>query len=234
MSLYGDVGNLITLKRRCEWRGICCEIVEVKVGLKATFREADLLFMGGGQDKGQKIVGQDLQNYREEIKELVEQGLPTLLICGGYQLFGKYFKTKDDIYIPGIGILNVWTVGGDKRMIGNVIVQSEVFGKLVGFENHSGRTFLGEGVKPIGKVVKGYGNNGKDRMEGAIYKNVIGTYLHGPFLPKNPSVADWLIKKALAYRYKEDIKLSPLDDFYEQLAHKSAEKRAYTAKTYHI
>jgi CobQ-like glutamine amidotransferase family enzyme len=119
-------------------------------------------------------------------------------------------------------------------MIGNVIVESPLFGKLVGFENHSGRTFLGEKVEPLGKVVKGYGNNGKDMLEGAIYKNLIGTYLHGPFLPKNPQVADWLIAKALSYRYKEEISLEPLDDTLEHLAHNSQERRAYTAKTVHI
>lgn len=234
MSLYGDVGNIITLLRRCRWRGIQCEIEEVKRGRKVDLREADLLFMGGGQDKGQRIVGQEMQNHKEEIKALVEEGLPALLICGGYQLFGHYFKTKDNVFIPGIGILDIWTVGGDKRMIGNVIVESPFFGKLVGFENHSGRTYLGEAVKPLGKVIKGYGNNGKDKMEGTIYKNVIGTYLHGPFLPKNPLVADWLISRAITYRYKEEIFLTPLDDAYERMAHISAEKRAYTAKTYHI
>jgi len=234
MSLYGDVGNIITILKRCEWRNIKCEIYEVKVGERADFRRADLLFMGGGQDRGQRIVGNDLQNYKEEIKELVEEGLPGLLICGGYQLFGKYFKTKDGIYIPGIDVLDVWTVGGDRRMIGNVVVESPLFGKLVGFENHSGRTFLGEKVKPLGKVVKGYGNNGKDKLEGAIYKNLIGTYLHGPFLPKNPQVADWLIAKALSYRYKEETQLEPLDDTLENLAHNSQERRAYTAKTVHI
>lgn len=234
MSLYGDVGNIITLLRRCQWRGIECEIEEIKQGKRIDFRNADLLFMGGGQDRGQRIVGQDLQNYKEEIKELVEKGLPALLICGGYQLFGSYFKTKDGIFIPGIEILNIWTVGGDKRMIGNVIVQSPFFGELVGFENHSGRTFLGEGVQPLGKVVKGYGNNGQDKMEGAIYKNVIGTYLHGPFLPKNPQVADWLISRAIAYRYEEEITLPPLDDVLEWEAHRAGKRRAYTGKTLHI
>ncbi|MBC7327762.1 glutamine amidotransferase [bacterium] len=226
MSLYGDVGNIITLRKRCEWRGIDCEIEEIKVGKNKNFREADLLFMGGGQDRGQRIVGQDLQNYKEEIKELVENGLPVLLICGGYQLFGKYFKTKDGVLIPGIEVIDIWTIGGDRRMIGNVIVQSSIFGKLVGFENHSGRTFLGEGIQPLGRVVKGYGNNGKDKLEGVVYKNLIGTYLHGPFLPKNPQVADWLIRKALTYRYREEIDLKPLNDELEIESHKAAERRA--------
>ncbi|MGC9004096.1 MAG: type 1 glutamine amidotransferase [bacterium] len=234
MSLYGDVGNIITLLRRCQWRGINCEVENLKVGEKRDLKEADLLFMGGGQDRGQRIVGNDLQNYKEEIIELVEDGLPALLICGGYQLFGKYFKTKDGVYIPGIDVLDIWTVGGDRRMIGNAVVESPLFGKLVGFENHSGRTFLGEKVNPLGKVLKGYGNNGKDGFEGAIYKNVIGTYLHGPFLPKNPNVADWLISKALAYRYGEEVFLAPLDDSLEYSAHNAQERRAYRAKTLHI
>ncbi|MBC7329724.1 glutamine amidotransferase [bacterium] len=234
MSLYGDVGNVITIIRRCQWRNIKCEIYEVKAGERADFRRADLLFMGGGQDKGQRIVGKDLQNYKEEIKGLVENGLPALLICGGYQLFGKYSKTKDGVYIPGIDVLDIWAVGGERRMIGNVVIESLLFDQLVGFENHSGRTFLGEKVKPLGKIVKGYGNNGRDKLEEAIYKNVLGTYLHGPFLPQ---VADWLIAKALSYRYKdykEEISLEPMDETLEHLAHNSQERRAYTAKTLHI
>ncbi len=234
MNLYGDIGNIISLKRRMEWRNIDCEIKEVVIGQKPDFTKADILFLGGGQDRGQKTIEKELLFHKEVIKDLIEKGLPCLLICGGYQLFGKYFKTKEGLVINGIEALDLWTIAGEKRMIGNIIVESSEFGKIVGFENHSGKTYLGKNIASLGKVIKGYGNNGKDKLEGIFFKNVIGTYLHGPFLPKNFKIADWLIKKAVEYRYKEEIELISLDNNFEEKALKEAVKRALRAKTVYM
>ena len=234
MNLYGDMGNVIALKKRMEWRNVECEIKEIKIGERPDFTKADVLFLGGGQDRGQKIIEKELLFHKEPIKELIENGLPCLLICGGYQLFGKYFKTKDGSIINGIEVFDAWTIAGEKRMIGNIIVESPVFGKIVGFENHSGKTYLGKESAPMGKVIKGYGNNGIDGAEGILFKNVIGTYLHGPFLPKNFQATDWIIKQALKYRYKEEINLPLLDNGFEEKALKEASRRALEAKTAYI
>lgn len=234
MNLYGDIGNVIALKKRMEWRNIECEIKEIKAGEKPDFTKADILFLGGGQDRGQKIIEKELLSHKESVKELIEKGLPCLLICGGYQLFGKYFKTKDGSIINGIEAFDAWTIAGERRMIGNIIVESPVFGKIVGFENHSGKTYMGKEIAPLGKVIKGYGNNGIDGTEGILFKNVIGTYLHGPFLPKNFHVTDWIIRQAVKYRYKEEVNLLPLDNNLEEKALKEALKRALKANTLSI
>lgn len=252
MNLYGDRGNILTLVKRCLWRNIEVEIKEFSLGNKTDFSEADIVFMGGGQDKEQEIVAEDLKNIKGSyLKQEVERGLVCLTICGAYQLFGKYFKTHDQKELPGIDIFDAYTEAGDKRLIGNVIIDCRELTKdwipeiphstLVGFENHSGKTTLRSEdkkqkteTKSLGTVIKGYGNNGVDRTEGAVYKNVFGTYLHGSLLPKNPWLADHLIKKALERRYKTEIKLSSLNDNFENLAHQAAINRAYTAKTIHI
>ena len=223
MNLYGDHGNILTLKKRCEWRGIRAEILSCECG--DPFPESvDLIFGGGGQDSGQSRIEQDLLDRADRIRSLIEEGTPALVICGMYQLFGTGFRTLDGTFLKGIGIFPAETVAGHTRMVGNLTIHSERFGEIVGFENHSGRTFL-KGCKPLGSVVRGGGNNGKDHTEGAICKNCIGTYLHGPLLPKNPKLADHLILTALRRRDPSLVSLPPLDDEIEMAAHLSAADR---------
>lgn len=230
MNTYGDVGNIITLTKRCEWRGVEVEVKQVTIGDKLKAGECDLFFFGGGQDVGQTMVGEDLPGSKAEvILAEVERGVPLLSICGGYQLLGAFYKPRNGPKIPGIGLFKVYTEAGDKRMIGNIVIElrphsSQLMtqGLLVGFENHSGKTFLQEGGVAIGKVVKGFGNNGEDRTEGCVYKNAIGCYMHGSLLPKNPVLADWLIKKALEVKYGKEVDLENLNDEIENQAHEVA------------
>lgn len=227
LNLYGDRGNILTLAYRLQARNIGYEIKEIKVGQKINFDDIDILFLGGGSDREQKIVAEDLSKRRESLYKAVEDGMVLLSICGGYQLLGKYYKTGTGEIIPGLGILDIWTEAGNKRLIGNIIVETEIKNKkttLVGFENHSGKTYLGRNVKPLGRVLSGNGNNGEDRLEGAVYKNAYGTYLHGPILPKNPLFSDLLIEKALKRKYGET-SLKPLEDELENMAHMSIIKR---------
>lgn len=252
MNLYGDLGNVLALKRRCEWRGIRFEVTDVKVGDLVDLGEADIAFMGGGQDRGQKIVGADLLERGPALIERVEEGMAALTVCGGFQLFGTYFHTADGTDIPGIGLFDAHTVGGTKRLIGNVVADiSEQAARwipefsyasassdalpepltLVGFENHSGLTYLGQNTAPLGKVVRGYGNLGDRTVEGGWRGAAFGTYLHGSLLPKNPWFADHLIRCALLSRYGEQIELAPLDDDLEIAAHQSAVERTKTART---
>jgi CobQ-like glutamine amidotransferase family enzyme len=243
MNLYGDTGNVLALSRRCEWRGISARVVELPPGGSVDFADADLLFLGGGQDRGQEVIAEDLVGRGAEIRDAVEDGLPALLVCGGYQLFGDYFETIGGVRLPGIGVFDAHTVGGKERLIGNVVVdasalaaEQDVHGGfafrepreriLVGFENHSGRTYLGESARPLGTIVHGRGNDGTGRTEGAVYGNAIGTYLHGSLLPKNPWLADLLILKALQRRNGEPAELAPLDDTAEYAAQRRGAERA--------
>ncbi len=244
MSIYGDRGNIIVLQRRCEWRGIDVEIRRIdQTTSYKLLAMCDLLFMGGAQDRQQTIVAEDLQKKKATLSEMIEDGIPGLYICGGFQFLGKYYKEADGTIIKQLGVLDVYTENpGGKRLIGNIAIKlnkelgiknyalsndkkaahnskfiihnsDEVF---VGFENHGGRTRLGPGVHPLGKVLKGYGSNAEDGTEGAVYKNSIGTYFHGPILPKNPELADWLIQKALEHKYGQSAMsnkpLATLDD----------------------
>ena len=228
MNLYGDRGNIIALSQRCRWRGFEVEVRTVRVGERIG-DDCDILFMGGGQDKEQVIVSRDLVTVKaDDIKQLVEDGAPALAVCGGFQLFGKYFKTGSGDVLEGIDLFDAWTVAGSKRCIGDVIVESTLSGEkrtLVGFENHSGKTYLGSGVKPLGRVVIGFGNNAEVGFEGAVYKNAIGTYLHGSLLPKNPWLTDYLIMSALKRRYGESAALDSLDDSFEYRAHQAMIER---------
>lgn len=222
MNLYGDHGNVLTLKKRCQWRNINVEIINYEAG--QTFpSHPDIIFGGGGQDSGQIKIIDDLQKIAPKLKALIDAGTPTLTICGLYQLFGHFFRTQNDDRLPGIGIFDIETVAGPQRLIGNTIIKSSKFGQIVGYENHSGLTTLKSNAKPFGTVVLGAGNNGKDQTEGAIYKNAIGTYLHGPLLPKNPKIADYFIKVALERKYAPQI-LPKLDDKLTQKAHEYAAK----------
>ncbi len=227
LNLYGDMGNVITLIKRCQWRGIQVEFEQIDTGDK--IKDHDLYFIGGGQDKQQEEVAQELFSNKEFLISQRDNGAVFLGICGGYQLFGHYYQPHDKDRLPGISLLDAYTVAGSKRFIGNVTVKSDFLipDILVGFENHSGLTYLQGNTKPLGIVATGNGNNGKDGFEGARYKNVFGTYLHGSLLPKNPHFADFLIELALEKRYGEKIKLSPLDDKLEWDAHNSVINKPY-------
>lgn len=226
MNIYGDTGNIITLKKRCEWRGINTVIKLFTIGNKINKGDCDLFFFGGGQDQQQSLVASDLESSGKgkRIKQEVERGVPLLSICGGYQLLGEYYKPHKGPKLPGVGLFSVYTKASHDRMIGNIVINS-MFGDLAGFENHSGKTYLTRGSTPLGMVKKGFGNNGADKLEGCVYKNAIGCYMHGSLLPKNPKLADWLLKKALEVKYAKEINLEPLDDTLELQAHQKAISR---------
>lgn len=232
MSTYGDKGNIIVLKKRCEWRGVEVEILNLNPGFSvADLRKCDLLFMGGAQDRQQKIVSLDLKKKAKVLSQIIENNTPGLYICGAYQFLGKYYKEADGSMVKGLGIFDLYTENPGEnveRLIGNIAIKSD-FGYLIGFENHGGRTYLGETMKPLGKIIKGFGNNGRDKTEGAIYKNSFGTYLHGPILPKNPKLADLLIKLSLEKKYGFSIKLSPINDSFEEKAREVIAKRMSVA-----
>lgn len=223
MNIYGDNGNLLVLQRRAQWHGYDTTIVSYNPG--DTFPErVDMIVGGGGQDSGQDKIQDDLLKIGPKLHELAKAGTPMLVICGLYQLFGNYFKTQDGHIIKGIGLLNIETVAGPERLIGNIITRSKEFGDIIGYENHSGQTFLGNGVHPFGKVVRGAGNNGQDDYEGARYRHIIGSYLHGSLLPKNPAVADWLLEQAATKKYG-DFMQTVIDDRFAKLARENAVKR---------
>lgn len=224
MNLYGDHGNVLALKQRAIWRGFDVKVIEHHVGDPIP-KDIDIIFGGGGQDSGQVKIEEDLRANGDALKAKIEDGTPSLVICGLYQLFGRYFLTSEGKEIRGIGIFDAVTVAGSERLIGNIVIQSERFGEVVGYENHSGLTMPGEGAKPFGTVLKGAGNNGSDGTEGILYRNCIGTYLHGPILPKNPAVADFLLLEALKRKDPSIAALQPLDDTLEMEAHRSAASR---------
>jgi CobQ-like glutamine amidotransferase family enzyme len=233
MNIYGDRGNIITLVKRCQWRNIETKVIKMNVGFgKEELKECDLLLMGGAQDKQQKVVSDDLYKKTEILAKMIENGIPGLYICGAYQFLGKYYKESNGTIINGLGIFDLYTQNpGEKykRLIGNTAVKinSDILENkiIIGFENHGGRTYLGKNIKPLGTVISGFGNNGEDKTEGAIYKNSIGTYFHGPILPKNPQLADYLIKISLKVKYKEEFKLTELDDSITEKARKVIAKR---------
>ena len=223
MNIYGDWGNIVALRKRLEWRGFETEYRAVRIGDKFDFTSADIVFGGGGQDNGQLLVAQDLQRQRRSILKAVENDVVFLSVCGTYQLFGHSFVTADGAELPGIGVFNGDTIASNERLIGNVVIGTQ-WGEVIGFENHSGKTRLKPGQSALGRVISGYGNNGEDNFEGAVHKNVFGTYLHGPLLPKNPVLADELIKRALANK-GESKELEPIDDELESKAAETAKQR---------
>lgn len=228
LNIYGDIGNVKVLKNRCEWRGIDLEIEQVNIDDKLE-SGTDIYFIGGGQDRQQVEVSLEMQKNKSFFVDEYNNDSVFLGICGGYQLMGQYYQPHDAKRLDGIGILDAYTVAGSTRFIGNVSAKMDYLtpNTLVGFENHSGLTYLNGETKPIAEVVVGNGNNGQDRTEGARSKNAFGTYLHGSFLPKNPHFADYLIKLALKKRYNDDIELGPLDDTIELKAHESVLNKAY-------
>lgn len=222
MNIYGDSGNVLVLKKRAEKRNISVNILSYNIG-DSFPKNVDIVVAGGGQDSGQEKVNKDLLKIKDKLKKLAENYTPMLLICGSYQLFGNYFRTNEGKVLKGIGILNAYTEATNERMVGNIITESVPFGEIIGYENHSGKTTLEGDTLPLGLVKLGAGNNGEDNTEGARYKNVIGTYLHGSLLPKNPRIADFLISEAMAKKYPDDFtKLKALDDSLADKAKKVA------------
>lgn len=217
MNLYGDKGNVICLKNRLEARNY--EVDVINVGIGERIPDFDILFIGGGQDKEMSIVRRDVRRKAEELSYYIHSGKTILAICGGYQLLGEYYKTSSSQVIELSGALPFFTEGTKQRMIGNIVFESP-FGKVVGFENHSGKTYVANELRPLGRVISGYGNNGEDGSEGVLYKNTFGTYAHGAVLPKNPLLADEIIKRAL-----QTNELSKLDDELENLCHNSLVSR---------
>ena len=219
LNIYGDGGNIITLKKRAQWRGIEVEVHDINSG-DTSIGEHDIYFIGGGQDLQQIEVSKELQKHKEFLNAERDRGAVFLGICGGYQLLGHYYQPHNGEKLMGISLLDAYTVAGNKRFIGNVTVEWNN-DTLVGFENHSGLTYLQGETKPIGTVIVGNGNNGQDKTEGGRYKNVFGTYMHGSFLPKNPKFADYLLELALGE------KLEPLEDEIENNAHDALINKVY-------
>lgn len=218
LNLYGDRGNIQCLMRRCQWRGIEAEAIAYELDDDIDFQKLDIVLLGGGSDREQMLVCQKLREIQPAFKAYVEDGGVVIAICGGYQLIGKYYKT-DNGMMTGLDLVDLYTEQGKGRLISNIVLESPLFDMpVVGFENHGGRTTVGPGCKPLGKVIYGNGNDGSSGYEGIVYKNVLGTYLHGPLLPKNPQVADWLIARALEKKYGQKIELKPLDDSQEREA----------------
>lgn len=231
LNVYGDVGNILILKDRAERRGIKVNIVNTSLKDDFNCDDMDIVFFGGGQDYEQSIVSEDLKtNKREEIAKYIEEGKVFLAICGGYQLLGKYYRAPNGKKLEGLGILDIYTEGGDTRFIGNTVIHNEEYNETyVGFENHSGRTYINN-LKPLGKCVYGYGNNGEDGYEGCIYKNTFCTYFHGSLLSKNPELADRMLTLALNKKYGE-VKLDEIDDTFPLKA-KEIIKEKYTAESW--
>lgn len=240
MSTYGDRGNIIVLQKRAEWRGIKTTLIRINENNHKSFLEkADILFMGGAQDIQQEIVQKDLNGPKGIIiSKMIEGNTPGLFICGAYQFLGNYYIDSYGTQIPGLGVFDMYTESqpGLSRLIGNIIVKSksnllsttyglQFSGYLTGFENHGGRTYLKNKDLAFAQVIKGYGNNGEDLTEGIHYKTSIGTYMHGPILPQNPELADYLIESALVKKYGEEIRLKSLDDSLSQKAKASIFKR---------
>jgi CobQ-like glutamine amidotransferase family enzyme len=226
MNIYADRGNVIFLRRRCEWRGIGFAYTACGPGERFDPRAHDLIYIGGGQDRDQRIVAADmLRTKRDAIAAAIDDGAVGLAVCGGYQLLGHAYQLGDE-RIAGLGLIDLETVREPgPRLIGNVAIEADLGDGpevIAGFENHGGRTHLGDGVGPLGRVLSGHGNNGRDGLEGARRANLFGTYIHGPLLPKNAALADRLIRLALGRRSGSVPELEPLDDDFEREAHRSA------------
>jgi CobQ-like glutamine amidotransferase family enzyme len=229
MNIYGDRGNILTLLKRAEWRGFDARVVELGRGTTKGIEDVDVFFFGGGQDREQALVYEDLIEHKQTpLEKAVVEGAVMLAVCGGYQLLGHYYQTAEGEKFPGIGLIDVRTEAGKKRFIGDVVVDTSIERlqppTLVGFENHSGRTYLGAAAKPLGRVRLGFGNNGSDGTEGCLQGGVVGTYLHGSLLPKNPHLADQLIRRGLTRRGV--VELRRLDDSTELAAHERILQRA--------
>ena len=228
LNLYGDGGNIICIQQRLLWRGIESEVQRCQIGDRLDLSDCDLVFIGGGQDFEQEVLLPDLQRGKDrEILAAIQDGVTVLAICGGYQMLGQYYETYDGIRCDFIGALDLYTIGSHQRMIGNTVYRcSDACGGsiLVGFENHSGKTWLGTSAQPLAEVMVGYGNNGEDKTEGARFLNVFGSYSHGPLLPKNPVFCDHILSVALEHRFGA-CNLEPLQDDAEIDAHRAMLER---------
>ncbi len=225
LNLYGDRGNIQCMKKRCEWRGIEVEVKEYMLGDTVEFDKLDIVLLGGGSDREQRIVCTRLLENQKSFQDYVEDGGSVIAVCGGYQLLGHYYDT-DEGRMEGLSLVDLYTEQGSPRLISNIVLKNEKFiNPIVGFENHGGRTYVNKDVcSAFGKVVFGYGDNGQDGEEGVMYKNLVGTYLHGPLLPKNPEVCDYLIGNALNRKYGTS-ELAPLDDTWENEANAYIQNR---------
>jgi len=230
LNIYADRGNMAVLARRAAWRGHELDVESVSMGDEVRPGAHDLLYVGGGQDREQALVAVDLTAKADAVHEAVAAGACVLAVCGGYQLLGRFYRDRDGVELPGIGLLPLHTIAGERRMIGDVLLDCEWAGRtLAGFENHAGRTVLDDGATPLGRVVHGFGNDGESGFEGCRSGRIIGTYLHGPLFPRNPWLADWLLAQALAHASGgEPPELEPLADELETVAHGVAAERART------
>jgi lipid II isoglutaminyl synthase (glutamine-hydrolysing) len=231
LNIYADRGNMAVLERRAAWRGIDFDYRTIGLGEPVRAGECDLLYVGGGQDREQALVAPDLAAKGDGIAEAVAQGAALLAVCGGYQLLGRFYRDRSGAELPGVGLFPLHTMAGERRMIGDVLLDCGLDlaprRTLAGFENHAGRTYLDEGASPLGRVVAGFGNNGEDGFEGCVVERAVGTYLHGPLLPRNAWLADWLLAQALGHRFGEPPELDPLPDDFERQAHDVAAGRAW-------
>lgn len=228
LNLNGDRGNILALCERARWHGLAVNLVPVQPGETIDFGACDLLFMGGGGDAEQNMAAAELKKRRRDMQQAIEAGMVILATGGSYQLFGHYYTTLRGERMPGLELMDLYTEAGGKRLTGNIVVSCGLWDPprtLVGFENHAGRTCLGKGVQPLGRVLHGHGNNGSDKTEGAVYRHAIGSYMHGPLLPKNPWLTDYLLAKALAYR-GQTFTFKELDQSFEEQAHQTAVRLA--------
>jgi CobQ-like glutamine amidotransferase family enzyme len=232
LNIYADRGNIAVLARRAAWRGHELEVRGVSVGEPLDASGYDLLYVGGGQDREQALIANDLVAKAESLRRALEDGAALLAVCGGYQLLGRSYRDFHGADLPGVGIFPLDTVAGERRMIGDVLLECELEPgerrTLAGFENHAGRTRLDPGAEPLGRVIAGFGNDGESGSEGCRVGRAIGTYLHGPLLPRNPWLADWLLAQALARQLGEPAVLTPLPDDLESEAHAVSARRAET------
>jgi len=232
LNIYADRGNMAVLERRAAWRGIELDYRPISLGDPVRPGEHDLLYVGGGQDREQALIAPDLAAKAQQIAEAVAGGAALLAVCGGYQLLGRFYRDRAGAELPGIGLFPLHTVAGERRMIGDVLLECElepgVKRTVAGFENHAGRTRLDPGAAALGRVVAGFGNDGESGWEGCRVGRAVGTYLHGPLLPRNPWFADWLLTQALARRLGELPDLEPLPDDLEHAAHAVSARRAET------
>lgn len=216
LNLYGDKGNIAVFRKRCELREIKPNIININADDKLSLDNADIILLGGGSDRAQKLVSEKLLKIKKEFEEYRDDMGCMLAVCGGFQLLGHYYQTETE-KIEGLSLCDLYTDHSEKRLTGNIAIQTQE-GVVVGFENHSGKTYIGENSTPFGMVIRGFGNNGEDKKEGIIFKNIIGTNLHGPLLPKNPEIADLIIERALERKHGEKITLEPLNDTIAEYA----------------
>jgi len=230
LNIYADRGNIAVLSQRAAWRGHDLGVESISMGDRLDPASHDLLYVGGGQDREQALVARDIAGKGEELREAAASGVAMLAVCGGYQLLGRFYRERSGVELPGAGVLPLHTVWGDRRMIGDVLLACELEPgeprTLAGFENHAGRTILEDGAKPLGHVVAGYGNDGSSGSEGCWAGRIVGTYLHGPLLPRNPWLADWLLAQAIGHQTGETPTFEPLEDSLEGLAHSVSAARA--------